>query len=151
MRTAHHLLTALLAVLSPPTPGRTLAAGPADSLLGPGISLALARHRAAAIREVRYELALDVTSLDSATGHVTIRFDRSGTSDAILDFRGRRLGAASANGTALPPGTTRNGHVLVPAQLLHDGQNTLRLAFVADIAPTGASIIRNHDPTDGSD
>jgi aminopeptidase N len=151
VRTAHHLLTALLAVLSPPAPGRTPAAGPADSLLGPGISLALARHRATAIREVRYELALDVTSLDSATGHVTIRFDRSGTSDAILDFRGRRLGAASANGTALPPGTTRNGHVLVPAQLLHDGQNTLRLAFVADIAPTGASIIRNHDPTDGSD
>src|SRR6476620_8442020 len=127
------------------------AVGPADSLLAPGISLALARHRAATIRAVRYGLTLDVTSLDSATGQVTVQFQRSGTGDAILDFRGRRLGAAFANGTVLRPSAIRDGHILVPARLLHNGENTLRLAFVADIAPTGASIIRNHDPTDGSD
>ena len=151
MRIANSLLSALLAILPQLSPGRMPAAGLADSLLAPGISLALARHRAATIRAVRYGLTLDVTSLDSATGQVTVQFQRSGTGDAILDFRGRRLGAALANGTVLRPSAIRDGHILVPARLLHDGENTLRLEFVADIAPTGASIIRNHDPTDGSD
>ena len=31
------------------------------------------------------------------------------------------------------------------------GENTLDFGFVADIAPSGASIIRSHDPTDGND
>jgi aminopeptidase N len=144
VRIAHPLLTALLAIL----PHQ---AAPVDSLLTPGISHALARHRAATIRAVRYALSLDVSSLDSASGQVVVRFQRSGRGDAILDFRGRRLDAAFANGAALPPTASRDGHILVPARLLRDGENTLRLEFVADIAPTGASIIRNHDPTDGSD
>jgi aminopeptidase N len=121
------------------------------ALLSPGISQRLARHRAVTIRGVRYDLVLDVTSLDSAVGRVTIGFGRVGPGDAILDFRGRRLLAASANGSALPAGAARDGHILVPSRLLRMGENTLRLEFVADIAPSGASIIRNHDPTDGSD
>jgi aminopeptidase N len=82
---------------------------------------------------------------------VTIGFDRAGPGDVVLDFRGRRLVSATANGDALPAAVARAGHILVPARLLRAGANTLRLAFVADIAPSGASIIRNHDPTDGSD
>jgi len=123
----------------------------AAALLAPGISHALARHRAAATAGVRYDLSLDVTSLDSAVGRVTIRFRRVGPDDAILDFRGRRLGAVLANGQAVSSAETRNGHLVVPARLLQVGENAVQLNFVADIAPSGASIIRNHDPTDGSD
>ena len=120
-------------------------------LLVPGISQALARHRAATIHDVRYELALDVTSRDSAVGTVTIRFHRTGAGDAILDFRGRRLVSALVNGRALAGATPTNGHLVAPSRLLQAGENTLRVGFVADIAPSGASIIRNHDPTDGND
>jgi aminopeptidase N len=120
-------------------------------LLARGISQALARHRAATIREVRYDLTLDISALDSAVGRVTVRFRRSDTSDLILDFRGRRLTRAVANGHPLPADAARNGHVVVPARLLVAGDNVLDFAFVADIAPSGASIVRAHDPTDGSD
>jgi aminopeptidase N len=116
-----------------------------------GISQSLARHRSATIHDVRYVLALDITARDSAPGGVTIRFRRSDSADAILDFRGRRLLTARANGHPLPAGASRNGHLVVPAPLLRPGENVLDLAFVADIAPSGTSIIRTHDPTDGSD
>jgi aminopeptidase N len=120
-------------------------------LLEPGISRALALHRAATIRDVRYDLTLDVSALDSAVGQATVRFERTDSGDAIIDFRGRRLSRALANGKPLPADAARNGHLLVPAQLLGVGENVLALDFVADIAPSGASIIRAHDPTDGSD
>jgi aminopeptidase N len=121
------------------------------ALLAPGISQALARHRAATISAVRYDLTLDVTGLDSAVGRVSVRFRRTGTGDAVLDFRGRRLGQALANGRPLPPVPARGGHLVVPAALLVPGENTVELAFVADIAPSGAGIIRAHDSSDGSD
>ena len=116
-----------------------------------GISQTLARHRAATISDVRYDLTLDVSPLDSAIGCITIRFQKSDSGDAIIDFRGRRLTRAVANGRPIPAGTAANGHILIPARLLRVGQNQLDFAFVADIAPSGASIIRSHDPTDGSD
>ncbi len=146
-------LLALLAAAVVPAPGAGQAAGPESraDLLGAGISQSLARHRAATIAGVRYELALDVTARDSASGRVTIRFRRADSGDAILDFRGRRLTRALANGRPLPPSAARNGHILVPAALLRPDENVLELAFAADIAPSGASIIRAHDPTDGSD
>jgi aminopeptidase N len=121
--------------------------------VGPGISHALARHRAATLADVRYELSLDLTSLDSAVGRVMVRFRRvgPGSSDAVLDFRGRRLTRATANGIELRPPAIASGHIVVPAHLLEPGENAVELTFVADIAPAGASIIRTHDPADGSD
>jgi aminopeptidase N len=147
-RIVSFLLAALLPVtMVAQTPSRDSTA----VLLSRGISQALARHRAATIRDVRYDLTLDITALDSAIGRVTVHFQRSNSSDVILDFRGRRLTRAVANGHPIPSGAARNGHVLVPARLLLAGDNILVFDFVADIAPSGASIIRAHDPTDGSD
>jgi aminopeptidase N len=117
-----------------------------------GIPEALARQRATAIRDVRYDLALDLTALDSAVGQVTVRFRRSSyAGDAIIDFRGRRLTRALANGRPIPENVAQNGHIVVSAELLRAGENALEFGFVADIAPSGASIIRSHDPSDGSD
>jgi len=147
---------ALLAfLLAAATPGAAVAqAATRDStalLLTPGISQPLARHRAASIHDVYYDLALDLSARDSAEGRVTVRFRHSDSADAILDFRGRRLTRPRANGHPLPTSAARNGHILVPAHLLRPGENVLELGFVADIAPSWASIIRTHDPTDGSD
>src|SRR4051812_20796937 len=55
-----------------------------DSLTGPGVSQALARWRAVRVRDVRYDLALDVTARDSAVGRVTVHWTRVGDADAIL-------------------------------------------------------------------
>jgi aminopeptidase N len=127
-------------------------ASPRDSAwLAPGISQALARHRSATIRAVSYDLSLDITALDSAVGRVSLGFDRAGNADVIVDFRGRRLTRAVANGQAIADLAPENGHLVVPSRVLARGHNVLSFDFVADIAPTGASIIRAHDPTDGND
>jgi aminopeptidase N len=116
-----------------------------------GVSRRLAEWRARTVRDVAYDLALDVTALDSAVGQVEVRFRRVGAGDAILDFRGRRLTRAAANGRPLAAGAGDGAHIRVPAAFLAAGDNTLEFTFVADVAPSGASIIRTHDASDGSD
>jgi aminopeptidase N len=124
---------------------------PLSAYTGHGVSHPLAIWRANTTKDVRYDLSLDVTAPDSAIGHVTARFNRSGASDAILDWRGRRLTRISSNGHDVPLSAANGAHVRVPAKLLAPGENSLELWFVSDIAPSGASIIRTHDQTDGSD
>src|ERR1039458_7190622 len=119
--------------------------------LGHGVSHPLAIWRANTVKDVRYDLRLDVTAPDSAIGHVTVRFNRSGTSDAIFDWRGRRLTRVMSNGRPLPLTAANGAHIRVPPKLLETGENSIELWFVSDIAPSGASIIRTHDQTDGSD
>ncbi|MDP1891609.1 MAG: M1 family aminopeptidase, partial [Gemmatimonadaceae bacterium] len=140
------LLAALLAPLFyAPTPL------PDSVLMGRGVSQALATARARTISNVRYDLSLDVTARDSAPGRVTVTFRRSGTADVILDFRGRRLGAVVVNGTPVATPVFNGAHLALPAAVLKPGDNSVRIDFVADIAPAGASIIRSTDRTDGSD
>jgi aminopeptidase N len=147
---AHGRVAALLlAPLISPAPA--LAVTARDSLLAPGVSHALARHRARTLRDVRYDLALDLVPLDSAIGRVTVRFNRLDQGDAILDYRGRRLASAEVNGRPLPSNAAHQGHLVIPAAELRRGENRVRLDFIADVAPSGASIIRSHDPTDGRD
>ncbi len=123
---------------------------PADSLTTKGVSRELAEYRASRVRDVRYELTLDVTRHDTATGRVTVRFHRTRDGDAILDFRGPRLDARTVNGR--PTTLTGDGaHLRIPAALLRPGENTVELTFLSAIAPAGASIIRYHDSTDGAD
>ncbi len=121
------------------------------ALMGPGVSRELAEYRSRTIAEVRYDLRLDVSGLDSALGAVTIRFQRAGDGDVIVDFRGRRLTAASANGYPIPESGLNGAHIRVPAALLAAGENRLEFGFVSPIAPSGASIIRFHDRADSTD
>jgi aminopeptidase N len=141
----------LLAAGSASLAGQALPAASARDLLGHGVSHRLARWRAHSIGSIRYDLALDVTAPDSAVGQVTVRFQRTGTDDAILDFRGRRLSRAVANGRTVPAGAADGAHITIPAALLAPGQNMLEFGFVTEIAPAGASIIRTHDPADKTD
>lgn len=122
-----------------------------DALMGAGISRELASYRAARIRNVRYDLSLDVTAHDTATGHVTISFTRVGDGDGIVDFRGPRLANAVLNGKSLLPSMSNGKHIRLPAADLKRGENRLSVDFSALIAPAGASVIRYHDATDGAD
>jgi aminopeptidase N len=123
---------------------------PTDSLTAKGVSRQLADYRAARIHDVHYDLKLDVTNRDTAGGHVVIRFARTRDGDAILDFRGLRLGPPTVNGRA----TTLTGdgaHLRIPAVLLREGENSVEVDFLSAIGPAGASIIRYHDSNDGAD
>lgn len=122
----------------------------AIQLVGPGVSRELAQHRARTISDVRYELSLDVTARDSAVGVVTVRFRRSGSGDAVLDYRGRRLTRITANGRNVPLSAFDRHHVTLPAAALR-AVNAVRLEFVSEIASSGASIIRFRDQVDSSD
>ncbi|HMA40599.1 MAG TPA: M1 family aminopeptidase [Gemmatimonadales bacterium] len=149
---------AALAAALPLAAQRAPAPEPLSAFMRHGISHDLAVWRATTIRDVRYDLSLDVTAPDSAIGRVTVRFSRSGTQDVVLDYRGRRLQAVTVNGTSLDSTATIGGipgfngdHLRLPARLLTPGENAVDLVFVSDIAPSGASIIRVHDPADQSD
>ena len=121
-----------------------------DSLAGPGVSLALATQRAARVRDVRYDLVMDVTAADSATGRVAVRFHLRRPAEVILDFRGTLHGRVRANGRALPAVTHTGAHIRVPASALHAGNNRLDFDFATPIAAAGASIIRVKDPADSA-
>ena len=101
------LLTALPGA-APSAPGDSAAL-----FMDRGVSHALAEHRARTFAGVRYTLTLDVSALDSAVGRVVVRFRRSGRGDAILDFRGRRLLGATANGAAISPDAFNGAHLRI--------------------------------------
>jgi aminopeptidase N len=127
------------------------AAGAPDSLMGTGVSRALATVRASQIRDVRYALALDVTARDSALGTVTARFRLTRPGDVILDFRGQRLGTVEVNGKRVDAPEFNGAHLRIAAPLLAPGENVVRIAFVSKIAAAGTSIIRYRDATDGAE
>jgi len=132
----------LAAVLAGATPA------PADSLMLPGVSEALAADRRARISDTRYELALDVTRPDTAIGRLVTRYVLSSAGDVIVDFRGLRLRRVRSNGVTLPDVEYNGHHIRIPASVVNVGTNRLDFDFDARIAPAGASIIRVRDPSD---
>ena len=142
------LLATVLALASPVDAAR--AQPSRDSLLAPGVSLALATSRAERVRDVRYDLVLDVTAADTATGRVAIRFALKRPGDVILDFRGALTGRVRANGRVLGNVPFNGAHLRIPGNALHAGNNRLDLEFSTPIAAAGASIIRVKDPSDSA-
>ena len=139
------LLLTVLALLAPALSPRA-----ADSLTGPGISRALADRRAMQLSNVRYGLDLDVTRRDTVVGRAHVRFTRRGGGDVILDFRGISASNVRANDAPTLP-RVENGHLVLSAAALRDGDNDVALDFRSAIAPAGASVIRVHDAVDDAD
>ncbi len=117
-------------------------------LMQPGVSIVLARERAARIADVRYDLSFNLTARDSAAGRAIVRFTLRRVSDVIVDFRGPQLGAVRANGRLVADVEFNTHHILVPAKYVRQGVNRLDFDFTARIAPSGTSIIRVRDPSD---
>lgn len=121
-------------------------------LIGPGVSAELAAMRRAQLSQVAYDLALSVSSGDTATGRVRVSFERRDAGDVVLDFRGLALDSVSVNGVPWPGAVARwnRHHLAVPASRLRPGRNVVRLAFRTPIASAGAAIIRTRDTRDSS-
>jgi aminopeptidase N len=137
------------------TPWRSApASAPAPAsgqLLAPGVSLQLARHRAATLSDVAYAIDLDVTDADRVEGSVRIAVTRAvGAGDLILDFRGSAVHDVSANGIPLEDTTWDGHHIVVPALHLFADRNEIAVRFTAPVAPAGTAVIRYDDAQDGT-
>lgn len=128
--------------------GTLASASTDDSLMVRGVSQQLARYRTDQIRDVRYDLELDVTRRDTAVGRVRVSFARVKNGDVILDFRGHALSDVMVNGGSAADAEYNGAHLRIPSARLRAGPNVVEARFKSPIAPAGASIIRFTDDTD---
>ncbi len=109
-----------------------LAAVPSDPERG--VSEALARARASAIRDVRYDVVLRIPGdrVRPVEGRVTVRFTLRAPTDVVLDFaQAAERVRAVRSGDREVPFTARNGHIVVAADVTRAGENAIAVEFVA--------------------
>ena len=99
-----------------------------------GVSRELAGARSSKISSVRYALRLMLPSrtTEPISGSVAIRFRLSEPSPVVLDFTqpAGHVSSVSAEGRAIPF-RMEHGHLIVPEDALHEGENTIEVAFIA--------------------
>jgi aminopeptidase N len=114
-----------------------------DALLAPGVSAALARHRARTLRDVRYDVALALPSDKAApvTGTTMLRFTRRGGGDVVIDFDATpaQVRGVEVNGRDVGALAPVNGHLVIPARRLRAGANRVTVRFVAGDVPLNRS------------
>lgn len=142
----------LVAAVATMLSGSTAACQAPTGLTVPGVSSELAQRRRTQISAVSYDLALTVSTADSAIGRVTMAFDRRGSGDVILDFRGTAVSGGAVNGAPWRSigGAWNRHHLTVPASMLRAGRNTVQVQFITPVASAGAAIIRTKDASDSS-
>ncbi len=143
MRAGAALLT-LLAAAAP--------AGLAQSAprLEPGVSLELARWRAALVREPRYALELRLDARRRrAVGRLEIKADLTRRADLVLDWRGGPVGRLRVNGKPAAARRAR-GHLVIPRAALRKGANRIELTVRAPIAVQGRALTLYRDREDGA-
>jgi aminopeptidase N len=99
-----------------------------------GISRTLASERAANISSVRYALSLRVPSQrnEPVRGTATVRVMLADRSPLILDFSQPvdHVSSITANGQPMAV-RSEQGHLLIPAEALIRGENTVEIVFTA--------------------
>jgi aminopeptidase N len=110
------------------------AAGAARPAPGPGVSEALARERAAAFRDVRYELAFDIPSRRNAPvlGQVTVTLTLQKPHRVVLDFQQPRDRVREVRvGDVVVTPQIADGHIVIPASATRAGENRVSIDFTA--------------------
>ena len=110
-----------------------LAAGSPGSV-DSGISAALARERAAALADVRYDLAFTVPAdrREPLLGRLALRATLAEPRRLVLDFSvpGDRVRGVRVGGMAVTPAYS-NDHIIIPAEATRVGVNRVEIEFVA--------------------
>ena len=115
-----------------------------------GIPRDLARERSAQISNIRYHLEFTLAPRsDTAAGAEELSFALRTTQPVLLDFRDGTIGTLSVNGAAVDP-HLENGHLVIPADDLRVGRNSVAAQFTAHVAPAGKPITRYEDHDDNS-
>ena len=119
--------------------GGFVAASPPSESPGPGVSWALARERAERVSDLRYELFFDVPSAatEPVRGTVLLRFHLAGAAKPLsLDWRPAEAGLKRVLVNGRPaPFQVVDGHIVLPASILREGDNEFAAAFVPADAP----------------
>ena len=116
-----------------------------------GIPRELARQRANLVSDLHYNLRFSLTPhAPTAAGHEELSFELKSVGPLLLDFREGTASNLVINNSATPM-VTESGHIVLPAEKLRVGQNTVRMDFTAPVAPAGKAITRFEDKDDGSE
>jgi aminopeptidase N len=99
-----------------------------------GVSETLARARAAAIRDLRYDVTLRIPGERTRPieGRVVVRFSLRASAEVVLDFAqpAERIRSVRVGDRDVPY-ASRNGHIVVPASATIAGENAIAVEFVA--------------------
>src|SRR5688572_9951429 len=109
---------------------------------GAGIPLAIAERRAAIISNLRYALNINVPEKlsEPITGTTGIQFSLSDRSaPLVIDFATSRANVKSFDANGASAFEFVNGHIVVPAASLKQGENTITIAFTAGDASLNRS------------
>jgi aminopeptidase N len=136
----------LFVILAFLTAGNLLAAPPPD-----GIPRELARQRAGQLSDLHYHLLFTlIPHVPSVSGHEDLRFHSNSSSPVLLDFREGTATNLTVNGTAVPA-KIENGHIELPSNAVHIGDNTVGMDFTAPVATAGKAITRFEDKDDNTE
>ncbi len=133
-----------------------------DVLTAEGVSRELARHRAARISNVRYQLSIELkpgAPRFAGSEEITLKLADAST-PVVVDFRdldstGKiiegTISNVMVNGKAATGFSQKNGHIILPAELFKVGENSIKLNFESGVATAGRPVIRYKDQDDGSE
>lgn len=111
----------------------------------------LARQRAHVISDIRYDLGFKIAPhAPTVSGHEELRFRLAGVGTLLLDFREGTISSLVVNSHSAVT-EAENGHVVLAADLLKSGENTVVIDFTARVAAAGKAITRFEDKDDGSE
>ena len=119
---------------------------PHDPALEPGVSLALARTRAAMLSHISYslELTLSADVADPVTGRITVRFTTPTAHEVVFDFAAAQtsLRATRVGGLDVVP-TLASEHIVVPIDVIRPGENVVVFDFISDasVLNRGADLV----------
>ncbi len=133
-----------------------------DVLTAEGVSRELARHRAARISDVRYQLSIELkpgAPRFAGSEEITLKLADT-ASPVVVDFRdldsaGKiiegTISNVTVNGKPAAGFSQKNGHIILPAELFKVGENSIKLNFESGVATAGRPVIRYKDQDDGSE
>ncbi len=104
------------------------------AIVEPGVSRSLARQRKASLSGVIYNLALKIDSLSSVApeGSIEILFDYVPDNEPLqIDFAGEKLSSLHVNGKVVASPDWRDGHIIIPSDLLKKGKNIVTAGFTS--------------------
>lgn len=129
-----------------------LLGGVAGAQVPDGIPRELARERAAVVQDVRYELAYTLVPKAGVTqASEVLRFGLKRLDGPLLvDFRDGAVLSLDMNGRALTAEVS-HGHIVLPKSALRVGENTVKVAFAANVAAAEKAITRYGDRDDGAE
>ena len=113
------------------------------------LTQAEAEARAAQISETAYDLTLVLTKgAPTYGGDLTVRFTLAEAGETFLDYAGRSIERLEINGKEQPP-AWNGARIILPAQTLTAGQNSVRVVYTNDYDHTGDGFHQFTDPEDG--